>query len=270
MCVCFSRFTSIARSGRHDFFITERGGAHLRKRIAQGILAGDFSDEEAFQVTVVQANKTDDSAPASVADEEETAPVIVYDEHAAFMDFAEFGLPSPAYMTVVRNPVMRFAAQYNFDSRVVRVRSPQRFPCTWDSSLDQCLTKLRTGACATPEPCGYRNFMTHFFCGNGRPCNDPSSPAALAQALHNMQYKYAAVGVAEEPYLSAFVMSKVMPSVWKHADTAQGNVPPLTASGVDGLSKENRAFAAELNSNDLKLYNAAKELIRRRAAACQE
>ena len=190
-------------------------------------------------------------------------------------------------------------------------KRPQDFPCTHNVTLNQCLEQRRTRSCMVASSCGANNLMTHTMCGNSGVCTDPSSKEALElvrarcvcvclcvcvsvflcvcvsnarghlQALYNMQYRYAVVGIVEFLPTSLELMERVLPGYFAGLPTivrrsnmykspnmpsADTNTPRLDAAN---LSEENLRYFAEHNANDVRLYRAAVRLLHRRAAACE-
>lgn len=101
-----------------------------------------------------------------------------------------------------------------------------------------------------------------------------------AQALHNLQYRYAVVGVLEYLPASMDLLAAVLPGYFeslpalveasdiydaKGMPTAESDTPVLDAAS---LSPANLRYLVETNANDVKLYRAALRLLRRRVDAC--
>ena len=112
-------------------------------------------------------------------------------------------------------------------------------------------------------------------------CVCVSNALGHLQALYNMQYRYAVVGIVEFLPTSLELMERVLPGYFAglptivrrsnmykgpNMPTADTNTPRLDAAN---LSEENLRYFAEHNANDVRLYRAAVRLLHRRAAACE-
>ena len=119
------------------------------------------------------------------------------------------------------------------------------------------------------------------FCVSVFLCVCVSNALGHLQALYNMQYRYAVVGIVEFLPTSLELMERVLPGYFAglptivrrsnmykgpNMPTADTNTPRLDAAN---LSEENLRYFAEHNANDVRLYRAAVRLLHRRAAACE-
>ena len=89
--------------------------------------------------------------------------------------------------------------QYSYNSKVLKPYRKQDWPCTWNLTFNECIQVKRDKSCPQETfDCQPDNTLTAFLCGTASDCTDPSSPEALARALHNLQYAYVAVGILED------------------------------------------------------------------------
>ena len=137
---------------------------------------------------------------------------------------------------------------------------------------------------------GCNNFLTRFFCGFDKECMLPSE-SAVAQAVENMNQRFAFIGIFEHMDTTLSLLEGMFPDTFAGAPAAfkahaDGNVerradkPYYYYSSKFGLQNRNQANKdrrvdlhdvnkiTEINQLDIKLYDAVYKHFARLAGAC--
>ena len=112
--------------------------------------------------------------------------IFVY--HAFFLNFTRYGLSSPIYINLVREPAERYASQFAFWKTLPDIGKLTK---KHGATLAVCLEGQHIG-------CPPLNYQTSYFCGHEAACQDPPTDASFLQAVRHAVENYAAVGTLEQ------------------------------------------------------------------------
>lgn len=264
-------------SANYDFYDVMDMNSTMLAKVATGIDECDFGPQFPLEVAGLRGFLT------PIDDEGTLGPfdATTFDSHMPFVDFAEFGLSQPLYINLAREPLARLASHYSYNSKVLKPYRKQDWPCTWNLTFNECIQVKRDKSCPQETfDCQPDNTLTAFLCGTASSCADPSSPGALARALHNLQYAYVAVGILEDVPVFVELLARHLRSQlgtqqrhqkWVRTDKLKLNSQSkgTTKRTLHDLSADNLAWLVRKNANDLKLYERIKELLYARAARCE-
>ncbi|EGD78679.1 hypothetical protein PTSG_01658 [Salpingoeca rosetta] len=198
---------------------------------------------------------------------------VIYDQHVRYINFTQFGLQQPVYINMVREPAARIVSSYYFartgdSSKREQVRRKLGEQADW--SVDECLA--HGDNCTFARNMG-GNLMTKFFCGHADVCNRVG-PAALEQALYNLEHNYAVVGITERFDDTLALLEATLPHIFRGA---------VRLRERHGIKKSNRNTRAGPTPNaetiaairhsaryDVALYDRAVDLFERRLRKAQQ
>ena len=190
---------------------------------------------------------------------------LVYARHFYFIDFAEFGIESFTYVTIIRNPIDRVVSSYlyyHFSSRqhIQELLKPEHR----NESLSTCLLHQHEGCT--------HNLVTKYFCGHTVWCK-LGDKRALDTAKHNLRNHFAVVGIMEDMQLSMEVMRRVLPQFFA-IDRSRSRARDLTLPALNKnekrvtVSEDERLEIARANAADMELYEYALQLLHEQATQC--
>eukprot|EP00977_Amphora_coffeiformis_P000752 scaffold162_cov176-Amphora_coffeaeformis.AAC.12 len=108
--------------------------------------------------------------------------------HSFFLNFTRYGLSSPIFINMVREPAERYASQFAFWKTLPDIGKLTK---EHGSTLGVCLGGQHIG-------CPPLNYQTSYFCGHEPACQDPPTDASFLQAVRHVVENYAAVGTLEK------------------------------------------------------------------------
>jgi len=193
---------------------------------------------------------------------------VVYDRHVLYVNFARFGVPTPAYINLLRDPLRMQVSAYYFwrDCICTSRKSFCRHAWQASPSAPVCNVTIDDVYAEVKETTPVVGVITRFFCGQESAClaADPQPAArrheALVKALGNLESRYVWVGVLERFEDSLVLLSRLLPAYFgalrakldsqEHVrPTNSAPYPAPSSSTLDKISAENR--------NDLELYRHA-------------
>ncbi|EDV97963.1 GH14413 [Drosophila grimshawi] len=153
----------------------------------------------------------------------------VYIARGNWMNFDEYQIEKPIYISLVRDPVDRIIHNFYEQrttkkkaiSRSIDANYPQQSNEWYKQSFNDC---VRSG---NPE-CQYIKYsvvdrvpdfrrQSLFFCGNHVDCLPFNTPHAVQVAKRNVEVEYAVVGTWEQANLTLTVLEKYVPRYFNHA-----------------------------------------------------
>ncbi|KAK7867172.1 hypothetical protein R5R35_008369 [Gryllus longicercus] len=156
-------------------------------------------------------------------------PPAVYVKHVCFTNFSQYGLASPIYVNLVRDPVERVISWYYY------VRAPwyyverkQAFPDIplpdprWlKKDFETCVLRgdreCRYLEGETREGIGDHRRQSLFFCGHSDSCTPFNTIGALQLAKRAVEQHYAVVGVLEDLNTTLTVFEHYVPRFFQGA-----------------------------------------------------
>lgn len=136
-------------------------------------------------------------------------PPFIYSQHVNYIDFSRYGLQSPIYINVIRDPLERLISHYYYNmygSNSAPLATPRP---SFNQSLDNCVAK--------DHPSCMKIFqIIPYFCGHDRSCR-VMSRYSLQRAKRQVQEHFLTVGLNED--LPAFmeVLETIMPQFFTNA-----------------------------------------------------
>ncbi|XP_059620106.1 heparan sulfate 2-O-sulfotransferase pipe isoform X1 [Phlebotomus argentipes] len=151
----------------------------------------------------------------------------VYVKHVCYTNFTRFGLPTPIYVNLVRDPVERVISWYYY------IRAPwyyverkQAFPDLplpdprWlRKDFETCVLN-HDPECTfnygeTHEGIGDHRRQTLFFCGHDEECTPFNTVGALERAKYAVESQYSVVGVLEDLNTTLSVFEAYIPRFFR-------------------------------------------------------
>ncbi|GLG99530.1 Heparin sulfate O-sulfotransferase [Gryllus bimaculatus] len=166
-------------------------------------------------------------------------PPAVYVKHVCFTNFSQYGLASPIYVNLVRDPVERVISWYYY------VRAPwyyverkQAFPDIplpdprWlKKDFETCVLRgdreCRYLEGETREGIGDHRRQSLFFCGHSDSCTPFNTIGALQLAKRAVEQHYAVVGVLEDLNTTLTVFEHYVPRFFQGASEVYWEVKDL-------------------------------------------
>ena len=208
---------------------------------------------------------------------------VLYDRHVIYVDFFRYGLPRPAYINLLRDPLrMQVSAFYFWRQCVCVTRQPFCASIVAPLSVSLCrpeytIDTLYANVSARPGV----GLITRWFCGHGRTCGGGPLPPlarvrekALRRATVNLRERYIWVGILERLEDSLRLLATVLPAyfgrmaVWR---AAMEHARPKSNASEYKYSAPSEATVAKLrveNINDLHLYAHAVDVLGCRLRSC--
>jgi hypothetical protein len=144
------------------------------------------------------------------------APRALVIDHVFFLNFSRYGQASPAALTVLRDPVARFASHWAFWRAPAVLGAALRR--ARNATLAECAAAALSGAESPRFGCPPANYNTRYLCGHGPPCADPPDEASFRQAARHLARSYALVGVTERLDATLAVLERLMPPWFARPD----------------------------------------------------
>ncbi|EEC07295.1 heparan sulfate 2-O-sulfotransferase, putative [Ixodes scapularis] len=104
-----------------------------------------------------------------------------HDRHIYFVDFGQFGRPSPAYVNVIRDPVDRLVSSFYYRRAT------------------------------------HRSLMMPYFCGHDVRCTTVGDPWALRTAMEHVDRHFVVVGVLEDMNATLALLERRLPAFFRGA-----------------------------------------------------
>jgi len=137
------------------------------------------------------------------------ASPMLYSRHIHYINFRKFGLLSPVYINLIRDPIERFSSNYHFKRFGDMINNQGRQAGLSDHdrymNINDCILKNHS-ECMTNGLW----YMIPYFCGQEAFCRTPSVEA-LRRAKMNVLDNYIAVGILEDFEGSLKVFEKLLP-----------------------------------------------------------
>ncbi|CAN8025146.1 unnamed protein product [Ixodes persulcatus] len=141
-----------------------------------------------------------------------------HDRHIYFVDFGQFGRPSPAYVNVIRDPVDRLVSSFYYRRAVATgvqgTGKPSRF---WLSKVFQDCVRRGDEECTFAAGQTHRSLMMPYFCGHDVRCTTVGDPWALRTAMEHMDRHFAVVGVLEDMNATLALLERRLPAFFRGA-----------------------------------------------------
>ncbi|XP_053606260.1 heparan sulfate 2-O-sulfotransferase pipe [Plodia interpunctella] len=156
-------------------------------------------------------------------------PPASYIKHVCHLNFTRYGLPSPIYVNVVRDPVERVISWYYYVRApwyyVERKRAfpdlPLPDPAWLKKDFETCVLsgdrECRYIEGETHEGIGDHRRQTLFFCGHEPQCTPFNTEEALQRAKRVVEQDYAVVGVLEDMNATLLALEKYIPRFFRGA-----------------------------------------------------
>ena len=223
---------------------------------------------------------------------------LLYMNHIHWTNFSDAELPKPAgYIQLMREPVGRVVSAFYFlmlgPRKKEKMIKSQRHamhllkldhPPTINeyvnitaSALDDPMV-CRAGTLQSPTK---GNLMTRYFCGFSPVCTDICSPEALERAKHILVTQYKWVGILEDLEGSLQQLERVGPGwfggllqSYQRTKEHKTRVTVASTNSTFGTLKfeaptnASIAFLQAWNSQDAKLYEFAKQRLKRQVIEC--
>ncbi|KAG0412190.1 hypothetical protein HPB47_010670, partial [Ixodes persulcatus] len=141
-----------------------------------------------------------------------------HDRHIYFVDFGQFGRPSPAYVNIIRDPVDRLVSSFYYRRAVATgvqgTGKPSRF---WLSKSFQDCVRRGDEECTFAAGQTHRSLMMPYFCGHDVRCTTVGDPWALRTAMEHMDRHFAVVGVLEDMNATLALLERRLPAFFRGA-----------------------------------------------------
>ena len=142
----------------------------------------------------------------------------VHAAHGAYVDFGEAGYPRPAYVTLLRDPILRTISHYNykqFGERNVWVQWTRGTTSSGEStssSFDECVRAYaRRGVVG--DCIKLMHVQLRFLCGHRPECYvDVPDERVLRIAKTNIERDFVVVGITERMRASLRLIERMLPS----------------------------------------------------------
>ena len=144
-------------------------------------------------------------------------PPMLYSRHIFYLNFGKYGIVSPIYINMIRDPIDRFSSHYHFrrngDMRNPGIERTSKQMNLFIKELDinDCVLKNYT------ECSGAKLwYIVPYFCGQDAICRRPSAEA-LQRAKRHLLDNYLVVGFLEDFEGTLQLFEKLLPSYFKGA-----------------------------------------------------
>ncbi|XP_033099539.1 uronyl 2-sulfotransferase-like [Anneissia japonica] len=137
----------------------------------------------------------------------------LFQRHMYHINFNYYGLKSPSYINIIRDPIARFTSQYYFKRFGDGF---QQRTWTFNGTESEKYQTINDCVLNNKYECSQRRmfYILPFFCGNDPRCKYPTD-WTLARAMENVRKDFKVIGLLEELHDTFLVLEKTWPTVFR-------------------------------------------------------
>ena len=158
-----------------------------------------------------------------------TFPRIVYKKNMHFLNFEEFNLTNPIFVSMVRNPLERIISWYYYHRLSWNLVLDGHYsnPIFYKESFEECVEAKRehcqfineTLVISEASEADSQKSQISYFCGHDLDCQYFGHEKALQLAMRNVDKYYSVVGILEEMQWTLPVLESFLPVYFSGAST---------------------------------------------------
>lgn len=142
---------------------------------------------------------------------------VIYLRHIHYINFHKYGLLSPIYINMIRDPIERFSSHYHYQRYGDGNKAVGRRSGAWDKGekdmdINECILTNHS-LCSSDKGFFY---IVPYFCGQDPVCQSPSEQSLAMAKLHVVE-NYLIVGYLEDFSGMVEVLEKILPGYFKGA-----------------------------------------------------